>query len=87
MRHVTRYDINIIKRLPLPLARHVYSYDDTYKQKFESTFYVLNNLNIDAYYYEFTRHPVLCRELFWGNFSPQRIRMLLENRDEVLKMK
>ena len=37
--------MDIIKRLPSQLAQHVYLYDDTYKQKFESVIYVLKNSN------------------------------------------
>ena len=60
--------MNIIKRLPSPLAQYVYSYDDTYKKKLKTIVYIFKYLNHKAYYYEFTKYPTIYREAYWGNF-------------------
>ena len=49
--------MNIIKRLPLHLAQHVYSYDDTYKKKLKSIINIFKYINFKTYYYEFTDYP------------------------------
>ena len=38
--------MNIIKRLPLHLAQHVYSYDDTYKKNLNLSLVYLNTLTL-----------------------------------------
>ena len=60
--------MNIIKRLPLPLARHVYSYDDTYKRLFQAVICSFKNLNYEAYYFELTKYPKIYSKSYWGNF-------------------
>ena len=72
--------MNIIKRLPLPLARHVYSYDDTYKKKFKAVISIFKFLNHEAYYFEFTKYPKIYSKAYWGNFRLAKKYMYLKNR-------
>ena len=71
--------MDIIKRLPSQLALHVYLYDDTYKQKFESVIYVLKNSNSYVCHYDCTQYPQLYCNTTWGNFSIPRKNMFLKN--------
>ena len=78
--------MNIIKRLPLPLARHIYSYDDTYKRKFQAVICSFKNLNYEPYYFELTKYPKIYSKSYWGNFLLSKIHMYLKNRFNTKQM-
>ena len=76
--------MNIIKRLPLHLAQHVYSYDDTYKKKLKSIINIFKYINLKTYYYEFTDYPDIYCNTYWGNFSLRRREKYLKTKFKTL---
>ena len=76
--------MDIIKRLPSQLAQHVYLYDNTYKQKFESVIYVLKNSNSYVRHYDCTKYTQLYCNTTWGSFSIPRIDLFLKNKFKTI---
>ena len=62
--------MNIIKRLPSHLARHVYSYDDTYRKIYAAVKNSINRLKYRGrtYFYDYTLYPEIFAHTYWGRF-------------------